>query len=76
MAEGDGVGMSSEAVSELPSVPAAAGSPTVFLSYASHDAEIANSVCQFLESHGVSCWIAMASMIASESRPLPTTPYF
>jgi TolB-like protein/Flp pilus assembly protein TadD len=31
---------------------------SVFLSYASHDAESANSVCQFLESHGVSCWLA------------------
>jgi TolB-like protein len=30
----------------------------VFLSYASPDAEVANQVCQFLESHGVACWMA------------------
>src|ERR1700675_2317228 len=58
MAEGDGVGMSSEAVSQPPGASAAAGSRTVFLSYASADAEVANQVCQFLESHGVACWMA------------------
>jgi hypothetical protein len=31
---------------------------TVFLSYASQDTEIANTVCQELESRGVRCWIA------------------
>src|ERR1700692_2362737 len=31
---------------------------TVFVSYASHDTEVANTVCQFLENHGVRCWIA------------------
>ncbi len=30
----------------------------VFLSYASHDADTADSICQYLESHGVSCWLA------------------
>jgi hypothetical protein len=49
MAEGDGVGMSSEAVSQPPAASVAAGSRTVFLSYASPDAEVANQVCQFLE---------------------------
>ena len=49
---------SSEAVSEPPGASAAAGSRTVFLSYASPDAAVANQVCQFLESHGVSCWMA------------------
>jgi len=39
-------------------VAAMGGSRSVFLSYASHDADTANSVCQFLESHGVSCWLA------------------
>ncbi len=34
------------------------GSRSVFLSYAAHDAETANSICQFLESQGVSCWLA------------------
>jgi TolB-like protein len=52
------MGMSSEAVSEPPGASVAAGSRTVFLSYASPDAEIANSVCQFLENHGVACWMA------------------
>jgi TolB-like protein/Tfp pilus assembly protein PilF len=52
------VGESSEAVSEPPGGPVAAGSRTVFLSYASADAEVANQVCQFLESQGVSCWMA------------------
>jgi hypothetical protein len=58
MVEGDGVGMSSEAGSQPPGVPAAAGSPTVFLSYASADTETANSVCQALEAQGVKCWMA------------------
>ncbi len=37
---------------------ASGGSRSVFLSYASHDAETANNVCQFLESQGISCWLA------------------
>jgi TolB-like protein/tetratricopeptide (TPR) repeat protein len=57
MAEG-GMEGSSEAVFHSPGAPAAAGPRTVFLSYASPDAEVANQVCQFLESHAVSCWIA------------------
>ena len=40
-----------------PSAPAAAFR-SVFLSYASHDAEAADSICRYLESHGASCWIA------------------
>ena len=52
------MGKSSEAVSEPPGASAAAGSRTVFLSYASPDAAVANQVCEFLESHGVSCWMA------------------
>ena len=30
----------------------------LFLSYASHDSDTANSVCQFLESYGNPCWLA------------------
>jgi adenylate cyclase len=30
----------------------------VFLSYASTDAATAQGICEFLESHGVSCWMA------------------
>jgi adenylate cyclase len=52
-----GTERSSEAVSEAPGASAAAGR-TVFLSYASPDAAVANQVCEFLESHGVTCWIA------------------
>jgi TIR domain len=52
------MGMSSEAVSHPPGASAAAGSRSVFLSYASADAQIANQVCEYLESHGVSCWMA------------------
>jgi TolB-like protein/tetratricopeptide (TPR) repeat protein len=59
MAEGEGMEKSSEAVFDSPntSVPSG-GYRSVFLSYASHDAAAANSICQFLESHGVSCWLA------------------
>ena len=33
-------------------------SRTVFLSYASQDTEIANTVCRELESRDIRCWIA------------------
>jgi len=58
MAGDKGMGESSEAASEQPGGSAAAGSRAVFLSYASADAVLANQVCQFLESHGVPCWMA------------------
>jgi TolB-like protein/Tfp pilus assembly protein PilF len=48
MSEGDGMDSASGGVT----------SRTVFLSYASHDAEIANTVCRELESRGIRCWIA------------------
>jgi TolB-like protein/Tfp pilus assembly protein PilF len=54
----EGVGESSKAESVPPGESAQNTSRSVFLSYASHDADTANSVCQFLESHGVSCWLA------------------
>src|SRR5450759_600269 len=54
----EGVGESSKAESVPPSESAPNTSRSVFLSYASHDADIANSICQFLESHGLSCWLA------------------
>jgi hypothetical protein len=58
--EGDeAVEKPSGAVSEPPNPSASAATPhAVFLSYASHDSETANSICHFLESHGVSCWMA------------------
>ena len=33
-------------------------SRSVFLSYASHDADGARTICEYLERHGVSCWMA------------------
>jgi adenylate cyclase len=48
MAEGGGMDGASGGVA----------SRTVFVSYASHDTETANTVCQFLEGRGVRCWIA------------------
>jgi hypothetical protein len=53
-----GVDESSEAVSEPPGASASAGSRTVFLSYASADAQVASQVCQALEAQGVLCWMA------------------
>src|SRR5450631_3153674 len=52
-----------EKSSEMGSDPSGTSAPaaafrSVFLSYASHDAGTANSVCQYLESHGSSCWLA------------------
>ncbi len=58
MAGDRGMGDSSEAASEPPGGSAAVGSRTVFLSYASPDAEIAQQVCQALETQGVLCWMA------------------
>ena len=56
--DNQGTERSSGAVSEPPGASAAVGSRTVFLSYASPDAAVANRACAFLESHGVSCWMA------------------
>jgi TolB-like protein len=36
----------------------AAPARSLFISYASHDADTANSICEFLEHHGRSCWLA------------------
>ena len=58
MAGDKGIEESSEAVSQPPGASVVAGSRTVFLSYASPDAEVANQVCQYLENHGVACWMA------------------
>jgi TolB-like protein/cytochrome c-type biogenesis protein CcmH/NrfG len=59
MAENEGVEKASEAEPGPPGTSAPSeASRSVFISYASHDADVANSVCQFLESRGVACWIA------------------
>jgi TolB-like protein/tetratricopeptide (TPR) repeat protein len=57
MGEG-GMEGSSEALSQPPGASASAGFRTLFLSYASPDAAVANQVCEFLESRGVPCWMA------------------
>jgi Tol biopolymer transport system component len=57
MAEGS-KGRSSEAASDPPRDAALIGSRPMFISYASRDAGAAETVCQSLESHGVSCWMA------------------
>jgi len=58
MAGDEGV-ETSAVTSDLPGFSASSSaSRSVFLSYASHDAETANTVCQYLENHGVSCWLA------------------
>ena len=52
------MGESSKAVSNPPRDSAFASLRKVFISYASHDSDAANTVCQSLESHGVPCWVA------------------
>ena len=51
-------GESSDAENEPPRAAAFIPQPPVFISYASRDVDVANTVCQSLESHGVSCWMA------------------
>ena len=36
----------------------------VFVSYASQDATVANSIVENLESHGLKCWIAPRDVVA------------
>jgi hypothetical protein len=60
MAEGDGAGRSSEPLAELagPATPCVVTPWTVFLSYASPDATIAQTIVESLETQGLRCWIA------------------
>jgi TolB-like protein len=53
MAGDEGVGKSSETVAQPSGAPA-----PVFISYASQDAAVANSIVESLESQGLKCWIA------------------
>jgi hypothetical protein len=53
MAGDEGVGKSSEAHGQPSGAPA-----PVFISYASQDAAVANSVVENLERRGIKCWIA------------------
>ena len=55
----------------MPEEQAPASQPTpgrdVFISYASHDRAVADSVCTALESAGIVCWIAPRDVIPGES---------
>jgi TolB-like protein/Tfp pilus assembly protein PilF len=42
---------------------AGGGAPTVFVSYASQDAAVANSVVEALETAGLTCWIAPRDVV-------------
>jgi adenylate cyclase len=53
MAEGDG----------MDSATGVVAGRTVFVSYASQDAEIANTVCRELESRDIRCWIAPRDVV-------------
>ena len=53
--------MADRAESEDPGIPAedtAGRARTFFISYASHDAEVAQKACSALEASGFSCWMA------------------
>src|SRR6266850_2520320 len=45
---------------------ASAGTPTVFISYASQDKAVADVVCRALERAGVACWIAPRDVVPGE----------
>ncbi|MGO9632295.1 MAG: toll/interleukin-1 receptor domain-containing protein, partial [Steroidobacteraceae bacterium] len=50
-----------------PGAPPAAEPACVFISYASQDKAVADSVCQALEKAGVPCWIAPRDVILGGS---------
>src|SRR6266403_1558202 len=59
MAETGGEPKTSSGASAAPELPdASAGTPTVFISYASQDAAVASALVGALERQGVGCWIA------------------
>ena len=59
----EGVGKSSEAGSQPLRSPIAECSRRVFISYASHDAALAQKVCSALEAAGFPCWIAPRNVV-------------
>jgi TolB-like protein/Tfp pilus assembly protein PilF len=63
MAEGQGVGKSSQDGSQSSGASAAATSRPVFISYASHDSALAQKVCTALEEAGFPCWIAPRNVV-------------
>src|SRR5450755_662134 len=59
MAEGGGGDQASGAAPQAPgALRAHAGTPDIFISYASPDIAVANAVCHALEREGVPCWVA------------------
>jgi TolB-like protein len=54
---------SSEAVAQPPGSSAGATSRPVFISYASHDAAVAQKACSALETAGYPCWIAPRNVV-------------
>jgi TolB-like protein len=67
MSEGDGGDRASGAAPEAPgALRAHAGTPDIFISYASPDIVVANAVCNALERDGVSCWVAPRDVMAGD----------
>jgi len=64
MAETGGEPKTSSGAPEPPD--ASAGTPTVFISYASQDKAVADVVCRALERAGVACWIAPRDVVPGE----------
>jgi TIR domain len=58
-----GVGKSSDAESQPLRSAVAASSRPIFVSYASHDAAVAQKVCAALETAGYPCWIAPRNVV-------------
>jgi TolB-like protein/cytochrome c-type biogenesis protein CcmH/NrfG len=63
MAGDEGVGESSEAGAQPLRSPVAGSSRPVFISYASHDAAVAQKVCAALEAADFPCWIAPRNVV-------------
>jgi TolB-like protein len=67
MAGGGGEGKTGGAAPAAPEILRVhSGSPDVFISYASPDSEVADAVCDALESAGVACWIAPRDVVPGE----------
>jgi hypothetical protein len=62
MPEGLEEGMESQPASAASAIPGG----QVFISYASQDAAIANSLVETLERAGIPCWIAPRDVVAGE----------
>ena len=63
MAGDEGVGKSTDAESQPLENAVAGSSRPVFISYASHDAAVAQKVCSALEAAGFLCWIAPRNVV-------------